>query len=506
MWYAEEKTKGVFGMNVKKVVGRLTKLMLICIMVVCVVCAMQTFAAETGKEFIDSWDISYYEPEDDVTATLYEISGGYELVVSGTGKMGYPALYEHITNPFSIISLVIENGVTSVGGFDHCSISEIYLPPSVVEIQSGAFFTCKDLKKITGGENLKEIGDYAFEYTGLEVINLPASLEKIGKGIFMDSSLVETITIAEENKYFKTVDDVLYTKDGKKLIVFPSGKYVQSFTVPESVERIEPYAFSGSRCSEIHFNEGLKTIGYYAFHNAAFKNIKLPSTMETIEWDAFHGSYIESIELNEGLKTIEDGAFCITSIEKVVIPASVTDVGDAFSLVPLLKEITFLGENTEIGGIYSDDWWHEESSGFIIRGHKDSTAEAYAEENGITFVELCEDGKHKHHLGVCQDCGLDLGLTMDDEIKCGKSIELMTEKGVRQKYGNVAVAKYVIGLNKKYSKIGFIWVRNGVPTTNDVCFEVDDVLSGDGQVEYGVVMYAVPHDVVISAIPYYAFR
>ncbi|MBQ7257423.1 MAG: leucine-rich repeat protein [Abditibacteriota bacterium] len=68
-------------------------------------------------------------------------------------------------------------------------------------------------------------------------------VNEIDYGAFEDSHSLEEIIVDEDNKHYKSVDGVLYTKDGKKLITYPFNKPDTEFTVPEGVEEICQTAF-----------------------------------------------------------------------------------------------------------------------------------------------------------------------------------------------------------------------------------------------------------------------
>ena len=56
--------------------------------------------------------------------------------------------------------------------------------------------------------------------------------------------VITDIFVDEKNPYFKSIDGVLYSKDGKTLIRYPGGRKERSFTVPDGVQAIGRHAFS----------------------------------------------------------------------------------------------------------------------------------------------------------------------------------------------------------------------------------------------------------------------
>ena len=103
---------------------------------------------------------------------------------------------------------------------------------------------------------------------------------------------------------------------------------------------------------------------------------------------------------------IDPDSFNDKDIVSVVIPESVQSIGDgAFFECRSLMSITVLGKDTVIGeealGYYQ--YSRKETrvvEGVIIYGYISSTSEAYATENGITFVPLSEE--HTHDFSVLQ--------------------------------------------------------------------------------------------------------
>lgn len=59
------------------------------------------------------------------------------------------------------------------------------LPSSLTNLSEYAFYSCENLKKVTMGNNVKNIGMMTFKYClSLSDINFSESLETIGKAAF----------------------------------------------------------------------------------------------------------------------------------------------------------------------------------------------------------------------------------------------------------------------------------------------------------------------------------
>ena len=121
------------------------------------------------------------------------------LTISGSGAMddfgvlGVAPVPIDIMTPWDahldeIKRVVIENGITSVGGwaFNACeNLTGITLPKSVTKIGDEAFRDCKSLTDITIPEGVTKIGVRAFAgCESLTGITIPASVKKIGANAF----------------------------------------------------------------------------------------------------------------------------------------------------------------------------------------------------------------------------------------------------------------------------------------------------------------------------------
>ena len=140
-----------------------------------------------------------YWNEDNLTWKLYEDG---TLNISGTGAMkNY--IYGNNKSParlnLSVTSIVIEEGVTSVGdyAFENCdNLTSITIPGNVESIGERAFYNCDNLTDVTLQDGVKSIGDAAFIWcNNLTNIVLPNSITSIGDWAFKDCTSLTSIKI-----------------------------------------------------------------------------------------------------------------------------------------------------------------------------------------------------------------------------------------------------------------------------------------------------------------------
>ena len=204
-------------------------------------------------------------------------------------------------------------------------IKHVIISEGITEISDNAFYMCENLKDVKLPESLKEIGQSAFKGTQAErVCNDDNRLNIIGNWI---------ISTTSEAHNDQNADYVI--PEGIKGIAARAFEYstINSITLPESVETIGKNAFFNTDLQEINFpNNSEVRIGDYAFHSTKFSEITIPANA-ILGAGAFYGcNDLKSVEIVEGVPAIGKSAFadCGNLIE-VTIPDSVKSVGeDAF--------------------------------------------------------------------------------------------------------------------------------------------------------------------------------
>ena len=120
----------------------------------------------------------------------------------------------------------------------------------------------------------------------IESISIPKNVPNVWLGTLYGARSLKNFTVDPENPCLKDIDDVLYTKNGKKLIKAPAqmtGKYI----VPKGVEELEAFAFQNSHCDEVVLPDSLKKIGTGAFQYSEIKKMIVPKGITEIEDGVF---------------------------------------------------------------------------------------------------------------------------------------------------------------------------------------------------------------------------
>ena len=157
-----------------------------------------------------------------------------------------------------------------------------------MKFQANAFVS-PSLKSFELPETLVAIGQTAIrndDPTGSNVasgparlfLKLPRSLEAVRAAAFSGVGNLGGFEVDPENEYLKTVDGALLSKDGKTFYCYPQGKDGDEYDVPDGVETIETFAFSGSRLRKIRTPKTLRKI-----KNVAISDCKQLETLEIAE-------------------------------------------------------------------------------------------------------------------------------------------------------------------------------------------------------------------------------
>ena len=274
----------------------------------------------------------------------------YEILNDGTLRLYQ---YEGTDTNIVVPDTIDGRKVTVLGNstFQYCTqasdIESVTLPDSLTTIEKNAFYNCEKLKSVTIPPNVSSIGLAAF-VEGLS-----------------ESSLTE-IKVDPENPYFSEKDGVVFSKDGTKLIVFPSG-----------------------RSGDYQIPDGTVSVGDYAFYYCVnVSSITVPGSVRSLGEGAFGNcSSLTKAVLNEGLEEIGEYAFQSSSgIRDIIIPASVKSVGKNGLRLSSECRIRVLSTDT----VWADDAFRDSA---LIAGKKDSTLQKYAEDRGYMFVELSADNR-----------------------------------------------------------------------------------------------------------------
>ncbi len=300
--------------------------------------------------------------------TIHEIPSGGVVSLFGTPNADTVEEYKKCI-PESIKKVTLTKGThipdNAFMGF--VGTKEFVLPDSLTSIGMSAFAFCSALEKIELSSELKTIGSFAFEETGIRNIVLPDSLQGVGLGAFKNCNSLKEITVpfigegSEASYSFmayifgaQNIDEIIGEDETQ-------GEEKNTSVVPASLEKIKvtgeitslpEYAFCGCvGVKSFDLSENITKLGAYSFYKCeALKSISLSKITQIDEY-ALAETGILMVELPEAITEISEGVFkgC-KSLTKVKHGGELTKIGkSAFEKCEGLKSIAIPSTVVEIG-------------------------------------------------------------------------------------------------------------------------------------------------------------
>lgn len=197
------------------------------------------------------------------------------------------------SNPnFCVVDGVIYNKAkTTLACYPYGKTNQSFaIPSTVTSINNYAFYGNNNLYSITIQSNISSAGAGAFDSCkNLTTVNIGSGVSTINGSVFSSFDYLQQIVVNEGNPYFCSVDGVVFSKDMKSLVRYPTQKPDESFTIPNGVTTINQDAFD--ECTEI-------------------KEIIISDTVTTIKGDAFYGcDNLTKVTIGASVNKIESYAF-----------------------------------------------------------------------------------------------------------------------------------------------------------------------------------------------------
>ena len=164
---------------------------------------------------------------------------------------------------------------------------------------------------------------------------------------------LEWLELTDDNPYFKTVDGILYSKDGYKLVKCPVDRN-GGVKIADGTVSVEPRAFENSKIFAVEFPDSLQDVRNKAFSNCKnlehvnfghgiqrigsssrcfqschkLKRIEFPEQVRNIGEKSFMNCGLEEVIFHEGLMSISSSAFAYCDeLKKIFLPDSLQYIG-----------------------------------------------------------------------------------------------------------------------------------------------------------------------------------
>lgn len=258
-----------------------------------------------------------------------------------------------------------------------------------------------DIPRSLGGVTVTEVYINCFDgHDEVKTVNFHEWIDNIYVDDSEEFTLgIENYNVSEDNKYYCSLDGVIFDKDIARIVLYPCKKTDKSYSIPDTVANISARAFYKSVfLNELKLPSSLSNIQSKAFEGCdSLSSVTLPAGFEIGFLMDFSGAFddcsgLSDIFVEEGsiyrsvdgvlcdaaeetlikyppgrndetytvpdtVLTIESGAFSGSKyLKEIIIPDTVTEIGafafqycDKLEKVRLPEELYTIGSNTFFG-------------------------------------------------------------------------------------------------------------------------------------------------------------
>ena len=205
------------------------------------------------------------------------------------------------------------------------SLTSVIIPDTVTIIKSHAFSGCDNLKYLSIGKNVEEIGGSAFFWcNSLKSIQIPNSVKKIGSNAFdshpnvrIDVNLPKHLRnyFSEESPYYRERPIVIDYEN--KNFVSLNSDFEGDYVVPEGITKISRNAFYGcTKLTSVSIPDSVVEIGESAFYGCSnLTKITIPNSVNSIGCNAFE--HCENLTTLIVCEKVKIGLFAFTGCKKL---------------------------------------------------------------------------------------------------------------------------------------------------------------------------------------------
>lgn len=277
--------------------------------------------------------------------------------------VGYDQSSSYVTIPSTITVVGKSYAVVSIGKkafWKNDKLQCVTIEDGVIDIKMAAFYYCRYLRSVKLPATLKSVGSCAFwKSLSLSSIYIPASLTDLNADAFTEGGM-SAYEVSPDNPVYSSEDGIMFNKEKTELLHFPAKKYVESYSIPEKVEKIGKFAFESNLLNEVIFHDKLLDIDDYAFFLCEkLAKADVPNSVEFVGESAFSRCYnLKEAHLPEKLTAISPGLFEYGyQLEKVNMPSTVTSIGkSAFRYCWKMNDLSLPEGLVEIGDEAFDGW------------------------------------------------------------------------------------------------------------------------------------------------------
>lgn len=183
-------------------------------------------------------------------------------------------------------------------------------------------------------------------------VDFHSAVNSIGALFFTGCTSMQEVNIMNPNGQAKSLDGVIYDSGMRTLVYFPVGK-TGTFTVPDSVQTILNYSFSGTAVTEVILGDGVTMVGDYAFNGSAVERVTVKAGVE-YGMGVYADTAVSDLTVEDGVDSISTAMFLgCKDLTVLVLPASMTEIADNAFEGSGLREVHIAGDGDMFIGMNS---------------------------------------------------------------------------------------------------------------------------------------------------------
>ncbi len=269
--------------------------------------------------------------------------------------------FRNVTNMTSLtFDPEIQLTTIKTNAFRNCSaLQAVVIPKTVTTMGTSVFEDCMGMTSAAfeEGTSITTIPDWTFYNNQFSSFEIPASVQTINRGVFMNNAALASIEFP-----------ATLTKLGQE--AFHNCSSLTEVTIPATITSMDANVFwnSGVVTADVYcpvmgqgtfyqcvnlesvtIHEGVNTIGYGSIHGCTkLPSVVIPNTVTTLSKNAFRDcTSLTEVTFADGIQlpVIGEAAFYNTGLPSITIPASVQTINvEAFRNCNSLSEVIFPAE------------------------------------------------------------------------------------------------------------------------------------------------------------------
>ena len=109
--------------------------------------------------------------------------------------------------------------------------------------------------------NVDYVNSNFLDESRVETLFLGKDVKGFKNGIMLSSGSLRYLTVHDGNEHYKSLDNVLFSKDMKRLVCYPPDRPEKEYLVPSSVEKLEKFSFRfPAHLEKLHLPSGISGV------------------------------------------------------------------------------------------------------------------------------------------------------------------------------------------------------------------------------------------------------